>query len=162
MAEFPSFNNAVREAPLFQKALFSNIQFATNINSSPSSPKTIVVAISITNLKTDLVFSTLERIFSYATETTNNELNSSTTVLDSENMLPTVRFEIDISKAVSQGGNLVVDSMGNRISGEISYTTLRTANIDVLIENLQITLLAATLQRIKTYMASAILADLNP
>ncbi|NEU76944.1 hypothetical protein PI95_031725 [Hassallia byssoidea VB512170] len=162
MSNFPSFGNANRAAPLFQKEIFPNIQFATNINSSPNSPKTVIVAISMTNLRTESVNSTLERLFNYAVESANNEMNSSTTILASDNVLPTIHFEIDISKATSQGGNLVVDSAGGHVSGAVTYTTVKTANIDILIENLQITLLASTLQRIKTYMATAVSADLNP
>ncbi|MCV3216035.1 hypothetical protein OGM63_21405 [Plectonema radiosum NIES-515] len=152
MADFPSFGNANRGAPPTQRDNAPNIQFAVNVNNHANSLKTAVIGISITNLKTELVVTTLERIFAYTLESANNDLNLSPTL--EEIVVPTIHFEVDINKTLTQG----LDS-SNHLP---VHTTLKTANIDILIENLAISLLASALQRIKTYMAAAVAADLNP
>lgn len=159
MADFPSFGNANREAPLFQKELFPDIRFASNVVESTNSSKSVNMGLSIVNLKTDLVNSTLSRIFTHALDSANQDLILYRIEKDSTILIPTVQFEIDISKATSQG------TIGGTTPGSVStpiYTTVKTANIDILIENLQLSLFSATLQRIKNYMISAVSADLNP
>jgi hypothetical protein len=159
MTDFPSFGNANREAPPTQKNSYPNIQFAANINKVSDSLKTVVIAVSIVNLNVNLVVNTLERIFAYALDSANSELNSSTVALDSQNSLPTIHFEIDITKAASQG--LTPPASPGGLATQ-TFTFYKIANIDILIENLQIALLASTLQRIKTYMVAAVSTDLNP
>ncbi|MBW4568038.1 MAG: hypothetical protein KME31_08445 [Tolypothrix carrinoi HA7290-LM1] len=158
MADFPTFGAANRAAPLFQKEIFPNIQLETNVSSPPSSPKTVVVRISIVNLKTDLVASTLDRLFAYTLESANNELTTSSVPVTSTEAA-NIHFEIDVARATSQG--YIAGSTPGSVSTP-TYTTVKTANIDILIENLQVTLLVSTLQRIKAYMSAAVSADLNP
>ena len=158
MADFPAFGGAQRAAPLFQKELFPNIEFETNVSSPFNSPKTVVVRISIVNLKTDLVASTLNRIFSYSLESATNELTASSLLIET-GVTGDIHFEIDISKATSQGFTTPTSPGG--ISTP-TYTTIKTANIDILIDNLQVPLLASTFERIKAYMSAAVANDLNP
>jgi hypothetical protein len=158
MADFPAFGGAQRATPLFQKELFPNIEFETNVSNPPNSPKTVVVRISIVNLKTDLVANTLNRIFSYSLESATNELTTSSIQVET-GAAADIHFEIDISKATSQG--LTAPTTPGGVSTP-TYTTIKTANIDILIENLQVPLLASTFERIKTYMSAAVANDLNP
>ncbi|MGI8502040.1 MAG: hypothetical protein ACR2LR_13015 [Hassallia sp.] len=156
MADFPTFGNAQRSAPLFQKELFPNIEFETNVSSPPSSPKTVIVRVSIVNLKTDFVASTLDRIFHYSLETSTNELTTSSIQVETGTAAD-IHFQIDIAKATSQGFSAPIGGVSTPI-----YTTIKIANIDILIENLQVPSLASTLERIKAYMVNAVANDLNP
>jgi hypothetical protein len=158
MANFPSFGNSQRSAPLFQKELFPNIEFQVDVSSPPNFPKTVNVRISIVNLKTDFVTSTLDRLFSYSLESANNELTTSSLPIETRE-IANIHFQIDISKATSL--SLTTPTTPGGLSTSI-YTTIRTANIDILIENLQVPSLESTFQRIKLYMTNAVFVDLNP
>ncbi len=158
MAEFPAFGGAQRAAPLFQKELFPNVEFEINVSSPPNSPKTVVVKISIVNLKTDLVASTLNRIFNYSLETATNELTTSSLQVEA-GASADIHFEIDISKATSTDFTPPTAPGG---IGTSAYTTIKTANIDILIENLQVPSLASTFEKIKAYMTASVVNDLNP
>lgn len=160
MANFPSFGNANRQASLFEKPSYPNIQFAANVNHSGNSPKTATIKISIINLKTELVASTLERIFNYSLENINNDLNPITNNLETiPYSPPVIHFEINISKATGQSV-APPSTLGGLPTTVLTIT--RTANIDILIDNLQTSLLTATLQRIKSYMAMTVNTDMNP
>jgi hypothetical protein len=159
MAEFPSFGNASRGAPSIYKELYPNVQYATNVVESVNNSKNINFAVSIVNLNTNLVISSLSRIFTYAVESVNMDLIAYTIVEDSSILIPSIHFEIDITKAVTQTVTPPETPGG---VGTVTSTTIKTANIDILIENLQISLIAATLQRIKDYMTASIASDLNP
>jgi hypothetical protein len=158
MADFPTFGSANRAAPQFQKEQFPNIEFETNVSSPPNSPKTVVVKISIVNLNTNFVTATLDRIFNYSLETASNELTTSSIAIES-GATADVHFSIDITKATSQGFTTPTTPGG--ISTP-TYTTVKTANIDILIENLQVPSLSSTFERIRTYMSAAVANDLNP
>jgi hypothetical protein len=158
MADFPTFGGAQRAAPLFQRVLFPNIEFETNVSSPPNSPKTVNVKISIVNLKTDLVTATLDRLFAYSLQSASNELTTSSMPIEIGAMAD-IHFQIDISKAEGQSAVQPTTPGG---LGSIITTIVKTANIDILIENLQVPLLASTLERIKTYMSSSVANDLNP
>lgn len=153
MADFPAFGTANRAAPLFQKEFFPNIQFEVNVFSYSNFPKTATIKISIVNLKLDVVTATLNRIFSYALESVGNEMNSS---VRGEDVIspPVIHFEIDLSKSVTQGFE----------PGGVTpaIKTVKTANIEILVDNLPTSLLGDTLTRIKAYMSAAITSDLNP
>lgn len=158
MADFPSFGNANRDAPLFQKELFPDIETEINVSSPPNSPKTVVVRISIVNLKTDLVANTLDRLFAYSLESASNELTTSSIQVET-GAAADIHFEIDISKATSQGFTPPTTPGGNSTP---FFTTIKTARISILIENLQVPLLSGTLERIKAYMTASVANDLNP
>jgi hypothetical protein len=158
MTDFPIFGGAQRAAPLFQKVLFPNIEFETNVSSPPSSPKTVNVKISIINLKADLVASTLDRLFIYSLATASNELTTSSLPIET-GATADIHFQIDTSKA--EGNTLVQPTTPGGLGTTVVIIN-KTANIDILIENLQVPLLASTLERIKTYMINAVAADMNP
>jgi hypothetical protein len=157
MADFPAFGGAQRAAPLFQKVLFPNIEFQANVSSPPSSPKTVNVKISIVNLKTDLVAATLDRLFVYALASATEELTTSSLPIETSAMAD-IHFQIDISKA--EGQSVVAPTSPGGLGSVVTIIT-KTANIDILIENLQVPLLASTFERIKTYMSAAVANDLN-
>jgi len=158
MADFPAFGMANRDAPLFQKELFPDIEIQTNVVSPPNSPKTVTARISIVNLKSNLVAATLNRLFSYSLATANNELTASSIPV-STTELADIHFEININKAISQ--TLTPASTPGGLATQ-STTTVITVNMDILIENLQITSLETTFERIKAYMSAAVASDLNP
>ncbi|MBW4480839.1 MAG: hypothetical protein KME54_29400 [Tolypothrix brevis GSE-NOS-MK-07-07A] len=160
MADFPVFGGAQRAAPLFQKELFPNVEFETNVSSPPSSAKTVNVKISIVNLLTTLVPETLDRLFVYALASASQELTTSSLPIETA-ATADIHFQIDITKASFLAGNPQVDSQGN-VTGQNFFKTVKTANIDILIENLQIPSLEATLSRIKAYMVNAVATDMNP
>jgi hypothetical protein len=64
-----------------------------------------------------------------------------------------------LTLATSQG--FTTPSIPGGISTPV-YTITKTANIDILIENLQVPSLTSTFERIKTYMSAAVATDLNP
>lgn len=161
MSDFPSFGNAAREAPIFQKHLFPNVRFACNVVESTSNSKSVNMGLSIVNLKTSMINATLSRIFAHALESAGTDLIAYRIESDSTVLIPNVQFEINISKAIAVGGTFS-DSIGNDASGSQSHSVLKTANIDILIENLQLSLFSSTLERIKTYMSNAVLNDINP
>jgi hypothetical protein len=158
MADFPVFGSGNRTAPYFQKEQFPNIELETNVSSPPNSPKTVVVKISIVNLSTNLVTATLDRIFQYSWETASNELTVASIAVETGTAAD-MHFSIDITKATSQ--SFTTPSIPGGISTPI-YTITKTANIDILIENLQVPSLASTFERIKAYMSAAVANDLNP
>ncbi len=158
MSDFLAFGGAQRDAPLFQKELFPNIEVETNVSSPPNSPKTVVVRVSIVNLKTDLVAGTLDRLFAYSLASATNELTTSSIQVET-GAAADIHFEINISKATTQGFATPTTPGGISTS---TYTTIKTANIDILIENLQVPSLASTFERIKAYMTASVANDLNP
>lgn len=161
MTDFPSFGNAAREAPLFQKHLFPNVRFACNVVESTNNSKSVNMGLSIVNLKTNMINVTLSRIFTHALESAGIDLITYRIESDSTVLIPNIQFEINISKAISTG-SAFSDSIGNDTSGSQFSSVVKTANIDILIENLQLSLFASTLERIKTYMSNSVFNDINP
>lgn len=160
MANFPSFGNAQREAPLFQKQFLPNIQFTTKVDRSGDSPKTTTIKISITNLKIDLVSITLDKIFTYAAESIASDVDALASTSETKVYLsPVIHFEIDVSKAISQS---VIAPRTPAETGTLSEITTKTANIDILIDNLPVNSFIGTASRIKTYMVDAVIAHMNP
>jgi hypothetical protein len=154
-----------------------NIQFKHYVNHTDAIYKTVDVAISITNLLPELAETTVNRLFTYILECVASDLNPTvtppvvvtvdTTQSDSgsqsttvaEYLQPIIHCELDMDNQIGQ--ELLAPTTPGGL-GSLKYTSITIANIDILIGNLQTTLLGTTFARMKTYLTTALTTDMNP